>query len=442
MVYRLTMHPNGKLVLKRFYLTFSLIFAFFLPFIKLTWSEGVNYMNSGNPDEFNYLEKLGNIQFLPSSDTIGSLYQVRSISIAFYIYLIISILFLLFALFHFYKLLKCIKSNQKISSGRLHFIINQKYTSPFSFFNFIFTQSEKAIEKTPEFIHELAHVRQLHSIDRLLVEFMVPMLWINPFIYLFKKSLIEVHEHLADSAVIRFGYEPIEYQKYLFSQLKSGHSIKMASNFNYSLTKKRITMISKNNSKRKSILLSLISFIMVVAIFAFYGFNNQKMVDPIMDSANFQKTNMPGDIPSILPLKPGGNYWIGSYYGMRKHPKSGEMKMHNGLDIAADEGTEIIAPANGLVIEVNEDNEYGKWIKIQHGNEYVTLYAHLSASKVKVGDNIRTNDLIGNVGNTGLSTRSHLHYEIRKYPDDKPVTYYNPADFIKNIREIPEKKSK
>ncbi len=211
LVYRLFIHGNGNLVFKRVFLSGSLVFAFILTFIEFKWSESIRMIDTGYSNDFAYLERLGNIRFLPTSDAIGSIYQLKSISILFYIYLIICFLIMLFALFQVSKLIKTIKSNKKIKYGKLHFIINEKYISPFSFFNFIFTDSEKAIEKTPEYIHELAHVRQLHSLDRLLVEFMVPMLWINPFIYLFKKSLIEVHEHLADSEVIRNGYEPIEY---------------------------------------------------------------------------------------------------------------------------------------------------------------------------------------------------------------------------------------
>jgi len=339
------------------------------------------------------------------------------------------------------KIIKSIKRNKKSKAGRLNFVLNEKYKSPFSFFNFIFTKSLKGIEHTPEYLHELAHVKQLHSIDRLLVEFLLPLLWINPFIYLFKKSMIEVHEHLADSAVLKNGIEATDYQQYLYLQLKSSQYLKLTSNFNYSLTKKRITMISKNISKRKSIVRTILSIALVSGIFIFYGFNNKRVIEPLVE-VNTKYDNDSSDcIPSILPLKVGGEYWIGSHYGWRKLPiLSGSKKMHNGIDIVAPWGTEIIAPADGEIIEIKNSGGYGKHIKMNHNNQFITVYAHLSRYNVKEGDKVKSGDIIGYVGETGLSTAPHLHYEVRKEQDGKKFIYLNPADYIKNIKEIPTKK--
>lgn len=442
LVYRLLLSKNTSFIVKRIYLLFSLPIAFILPLIHFTGLKTNNLAPIGDVIDFNF-EKLSEIQFLPTTHEIGSGVNIDAYSLTLIIYLIISALLLVFVLRSFVKILKSIQTNRQIHKRRLCYVISDEYTNPFSFFKYLFTSTEKDFEETPEYLHELAHIQQLHSIDRLLVELLVPMLWINPFIYLFKKSLIEVHEHLADNAVLKAGMTPVDYQNYLYLQLKSGLYLKMTSNFNYSLTKKRITMISKNISKRKSILRTAISIILVTGIFVFYGFNNTEMIDPLvgMQITN-EKQIISNPVPSILPLKAGGNYYIGSYYGMRKHPYLGKMKMHEGIDIVAEKGTEIIAPADGTVIEMKEDKNYGKYVKIKHGEEFVTLYAHLSGFKVKTGDIVKTSDVIGYVGNTGLSTRPHLHYEIRKYPDAKPITYYNPADYIKNIKEIPDTKSK
>jgi murein DD-endopeptidase MepM/ murein hydrolase activator NlpD len=441
LVYKILLSNNATLKTKRLYLLGSMTFAFILPLVEFPKLVGINLIQRDLTFDFQYLDYVSEIKFLPISNEINIFSQFDIFSIISFIYLIISTLFLLMFLKGLFHLLKSIRSNLKINSGKLRYVLNEKYVSPFSFFNYIFIHSEKEIEKTPEYLHEMAHAKQLHSIDRLLVELLVPMLWINPFIYLFKKSIIEVHEHLADKAVIRNGIKPVDYQNYLFSQLKSGQYLKMTSNFNYSLTKKRITMISKNISNRKSMVYTLISLILVTGIFILYGFNNLKTIEPI---AEMQLGTINHDIsdpvPSILPLKAGGNYQVGSSYGMRKHPYTGKMKMHNGIDIIAETGTEVIAPAAGKVVEVNEDKNYGKYIKIQHGEKYVTFYAHLSDFNVKIGDYIKTKDVIGYVGSTGLATAPHLHYEVRKIPDNEPITFYNPKDYISNIKEISYKK--
>ena len=227
--------------------------------------------------------------------------------------------------------------------------------------------------------------------------------------------MIEVHEHMADSEVIKKGIEATDYQKYLLLQLKSGQFLKLTSNFNYSLTKKRITMISKNISKRKSIARTLLGLILVAGIFMFYGFNNQMEIEPALEiKTKYSNDDSSDFIPSILPLKAGGEYYIGSHYGMRTHPILKYKKKHIGIDIVAKWGTEVIAPANGKVLEVENTNGYGKRVKIKHNESLITLYAHLSDYKVKVGDNVRRNDVIGLVGETGLATSPHLHYEVIK----------------------------
>lgn len=247
--------------------------------------------------------------------------------------------------------------------------------------------------------------------------------------------MIEVHEHLADSEVIRNGVEPVVYQKYLYLQLKSGRHLQLTSNFNYSLTKKRIMMISNKISIKQSVARTILSTIIVAGIIIFYGCNNHEIVVPISSiQKKLEKSVQSDSVPAILPLKEGGEYWIGSQYGMRKHPKLKVLKFHEGMDIVAPTGTEIIAPADGLVIESEWKNAYGNRIKIKHAENFVTVYAHLSGLNVKVGDLVKTKDVIGYVGSTGLSTLPHLHYEVIK--DGKSI---NPADFIKNVKEFPEK---
>jgi len=435
-VYRLFLYHFANFVSRRIYLFGALVLSIFLPWVEFTQVRAQNqgFLNDGNLIQFP--ELLKEIHFLPTSDTIGSIKHFNYFGLAAWIYLFIGLIFFIGIISHLFWLRKIITENKRIKSGKVHYIINKKFSSPFSYFNFVFTKSPKEFENKPEYFHELAHVRQLHSIDRLLVEFLVPVLWINPFIYLFKKSIIEVHEHLADEAVIKSGIEPIEYQKYLYSQLKSGQYLKMTSNFNYSQTKKRITMISKNISNRKSIVFSMLSLLVVVLIFMMYGFNNHRIIAPVADNLKDEFLSDSDTIPSILPLKPGGNYWIGAKFGMRKHPVFGTMKMHNGIDIVADSGIDIISPADGTVIEAKWDNDYGNKILIKHGEGFVTLYAHLSNFNAKEGDKVKKGDKIGTVGSTGLATRAHLHYEVHKFPGDSSV---NPIEYIGNIMELEKK---
>lgn len=112
--------------------------------------------------------------------------------------------------------------------------------------------------------------------------------------------------------------------------------------------------------------------------------------------------------------EPLGNYMISSPFGYRIGPISGEPGIHTGLDMAADYGTEIFAAADGIVVDAAWDDSYGNYIKIQHINNTVTIYAHCSSLVADEGDNVRTGDVIAKVGSTGDSTGNHLHFEVRK----------------------------
>lgn len=115
-----------------------------------------------------------------------------------------------------------------------------------------------------------------------------------------------------------------------------------------------------------------------------------------------------------------------SLIGMRNHPiLRGVTKFHNGVDIRAKVGTWVGAAAEGTVIYAGWINGYGKTIKIQHKDGYVTMYAHLSEIHVKTGQKVPAGKLIGKSGNTGLSTGPHLHFSIFK--DGKVM---NPLDYI------------
>ena len=110
------------------------------------------------------------------------------------------------------------------------------------------------------------------------------------------------------------------------------------------------------------------------------------------------------------------NFTITSNFGYRQDPFTGELTYHNGTDIAAPQGTPILAAADGTVTIANGidpwGGSYGYHVKIDHGGGMETLYAHCSAIAVTVGQQVRQGEVIGFVGNTGNSTGNHLHFEV------------------------------
>ncbi|MDY6962470.1 MAG: M23 family metallopeptidase [Pseudomonadota bacterium] len=104
-----------------------------------------------------------------------------------------------------------------------------------------------------------------------------------------------------------------------------------------------------------------------------------------------------------------------SGFGIRRHPILGYTKMHTGVDFAAPTGTPIFSAGNGVVEREGWESGYGKFILIRHNNGYETAYGHMSAYArgMEAGKRVRQGQVIGFVGSTGLSTGSHVHYEIR-----------------------------
>ena len=115
--------------------------------------------------------------------------------------------------------------------------------------------------------------------------------------------------------------------------------------------------------------------------------------------------------PFALPVQ--GKFRFTSGFGYRRDPKGAGRRMHEGTDMAGAYGLPITATADGVVTHAGWQSGYGRLVKIKHGFGIETRYAHLSAINVNVGDRVSRGDHIGDMGNSGRSTGTHLHYEIR-----------------------------
>jgi murein DD-endopeptidase MepM/ murein hydrolase activator NlpD len=117
--------------------------------------------------------------------------------------------------------------------------------------------------------------------------------------------------------------------------------------------------------------------------------------------------------------------WVTSPFGSRISPINGKMQFHAGMDIAAQIGTPVIAPADGVVIKAGFESSYGDMVELSHGYGLKTIFGHNSRLNVKPGQHVKRGDIIAYVGDTGSSTGPHLHYEIRV--NDLPV---NPVRYL------------
>lgn len=130
--------------------------------------------------------------------------------------------------------------------------------------------------------------------------------------------------------------------------------------------------------------------------------------------------------PAIFPIAPDELIRVASGFGYRTHPLFQIKKFHDGVDLTALKGTLVYAPAKGKVISAADNQDgYGNKVIVDHGFGLKTVYAHLNKIQVKINQELDLGDVIGQVGNTGLSVAPHLHYEVRV--NNEPI---NPMDFI------------
>ena len=150
-----------------------------------------------------------------------------------------------------------------------------------------------------------------------------------------------------------------------------------------------------------------------------------KSLDEIVQLAE-EKEELLKTIPAIQPVQNEDLTRVASGYGMRMHPILKYRRMHNGMDFTANIGTPIYATGDGTVTKVGLGSGYGRMVIIEHGFGYKTYYAHMSKYNTKVGRKVKRGEIIGYVGNSGLSAGPHLHYEVWKNGRVmNPVNFYH-----------------
>ena len=206
--------------------------------------------------------------------------------------------------------------------------------------------------------------------------------------------------------------------------------------------------IEETVEKTKTTLTIRLSHKTAVEEASIYGFNEKQMSflnDLLSGRYSTLWASVIGGYSQSLGIIPSEATWVGtgrfcwplpingsitSGFGYRSDPFTGETKFHGGLDIAAAEGTPIVAADDGIVTVANGVDSwgggYGFYVMIDHGDSYETLYGHCSSICVIYGQTVQKGEVIAYVGSTGNSTGNHLHFEIRINTDKT-----NPLDWFK-----------
>ena len=131
-------------------------------------------------------------------------------------------------------------------------------------------------------------------------------------------------------------------------------------------------------------------------------------------------------LPTGLPVRAG---YASSGFGRRSDPFSGFNEFHKGVDFSGPRGSDVLTVADGVVQFSGRRNGYGNTVEIDHGNGYMTRYAHNAENIVAVGDRVKAGQMIAKMGSTGRSTGSHVHFEV--WLDGRVV---NPGQYLRNAR--------
>lgn len=183
-------------------------------------------------------------------------------------------------------LLKIRKSEIEYKDG-FRLVLLEKETTPFSFLNYVFVNRNQMNNAGYHrmLIHELEHVKQGHSFDVIVLELLTAFQWFNPFMWLLRRAIRENHEFLADRAVLNSGASRGEYKQLLLNQFIGGQLV-VANNFNYSLIKNRIKMMSKINSPKIALTKTIIGVLAAVALIIAFACEQKESVVNESDSGD------------------------------------------------------------------------------------------------------------------------------------------------------------
>lgn len=239
-VYYVFLQKEKMYGFNRFYLLFSLVFSYTVPFISI---------QSEAPRSTNRLQKTIEatqqvIDITPKQESFNLM------NLMWIAYGAVTLIFLIRTIISYLKI-KNLKGEKMIYHNQ-NIIITEKQVSPFSFWNTIYLGKNYLNNHTIDpriFFHEKSHLEQKHSIDIIIVEIIKAFTWFNPSVYFYKKAIIANHEFLADESVLKNNFNIKEYQNLILEEIISSQNYNLTHTFNFKNTKKRFIMMNTKKSK-------------------------------------------------------------------------------------------------------------------------------------------------------------------------------------------------
>ena len=229
----------------RVFLAASILFSMIIPLINIRLAPG-----TGSIAQFIQLDE---VLITPEiSRSFTSILLTKSVSLLLVVYLLGVSFFSGILIFRLYQIWNWIQKGESSTTGEIKIIRVAQNISPFSFFNWIFLPEKHSAEfENDEIInHEKVHIQQVHTLDLLVSELLIVFQWFNPIVWLYRFSFKEIHEYTADSLVLKKGIPIDSYQNLIMNQIFGIQFFPVGNNFNKSLIKKRIIMMTKSKSSK------------------------------------------------------------------------------------------------------------------------------------------------------------------------------------------------
>lgn len=269
------------------------------------------------------------------------------------------------------------------------------------------------------FMHELVHYKKMDTIIYQVINMLKCIHWFNPILLVVFIKIKNDLEYATDEIVVDILKDRKKYCKVLLkiSQIGTENYANVVTIYNGRKELERRILMLKNDGKVNGVSIFIVALLVVILGMASTALATSKITENL-------------DIPLIENLtktyvKPLATGKISSPYLRRIHPITQEEVFHNGIDIAAEEGTKVVSMLDGKVLKASYDTQNGNQVVVEHDG-LCTEYNHLSKIIVEVGESVVGGQKIGEVGKTGMATGAHLHFSVINGQGE----YVNPLNYI------------
>ena len=273
-VYHLFLQKEKMFRFNRYFLLVSLLFSIGVSFISFEIQQDI-------PIAYNNVIKFQTItaNTLPIQEEVTGINTVEQtnywLSLLWITYVAVTLILSYRFIQNIYRITSKAKVSKIIVHQNIRMVLLSEETLPYSFWNSIYINQndfENGLIEQELFTHEIAHVKQKHTLDVIFIEILKTLFWFNPIFIFYKKAMQLNHEFLADENVIRAHNDVCLYQKLLLNKLSTSQPIYLASNFNFLSTKKRLIMMTKITSKTRTLVMKSFAVLGILTLFLLFAF--------------------------------------------------------------------------------------------------------------------------------------------------------------------------